>query len=279
MEQVTKKQLARPLMFSMLVAYLALLGYWHFTRPIDPEDLLAEDFEHQRVSRVKQAFASRPSTTPPPLPEPRDEVRIVSGTLPSLAPPSQPRADQYTYYKELASRYGQRVTGLTVIGVRGLAPNGARHASEDNATPYDDTFVVLNPGRENAIELLGSTHAGQLVSSLSPAGVAQIKPGRYVAHPGGVFAEMDCWLVTTRGGSQEIPCLRDRNGNGFIDPAEVRSPSIATEILFHNGRYDAYGSSIGCQVLPPWNMEIFINRLGPSTVFDFLLIDANRPIP
>ena len=49
----------------------------------------------------------------------------------------------------------------------------------------------------------------------------------------------------------------------------------ASEILFHNGCGYFYGASRGCQVLPPGEMQRFIEVIGPNTGFDYLLIDAN----
>ena len=52
----------------------------------------------------------------------------------------------------------------TVLGLRGIDPQGARHDSNQNVGPYDDTFVVLQHdanGDAQVKELLGSTHAGQ----------------------------------------------------------------------------------------------------------------------
>ena len=65
----------------------------------------------------------------------------------------------------------------TILGLRGLAPDGSRHDSSENIGPYNDTFVILKG--EALFELRGSTHAGQKSSSISPGGVAQIRPGSF----------------------------------------------------------------------------------------------------
>lgn len=218
----------------------------------------------------------------PALPESEVEKKsprfaFEQGTMPQLAPQALNEEDKYEYYAALSTRLGLSPTGITVIGFRGLAPDGIRHPSSDNASDYDDTFVILKPGRKKVWKLLGSTHAGQSRSSLSPGGVAQIQPGIYQADPSGEFAEMPSWLVTTRSGEERIPCWRDYDADGSIGMWEKELPSKATEILFHNGRYADYGSSIGCQVLPPQLMQRFIGAIGESTSFDYLLIDANLP--
>lgn len=216
---------------------------------------------------------TEPARTPPRKEKPG--YTFEPGALPELAPFS---ADRYEYYAALATHLGAQPSGLTVIGLRGLDPNGRRHPSSDNATDYDDTFVVLDPSRRQVWEFLGSTHAGQTVSTLSPGGVAQIQPGFYRADPCGEFADMPCWLVTTRSGGERIPCWRDADGDGSISAAEMSNPTTATEILFHNGRYYDHGSSIGCQVMPPDLMETFIRVVGKSRSFDYLLVDANLPM-
>lgn len=200
------------------------------------------------------------------------------GALPQLAPRAFNKQDKYAYYAELSAHFGMRPGGITVIAFRGLAPDGTRHPSSDNASDYDDTFVILKPGGKKVWELLGSTHAGQSRSSLSPGGVAQIQPGLYQADPCGDFADMPSWLVSTRSGDERIPCWRDYDADGSIGLWEKELPSKATEILFHNGRYTDYGSSIGCQVLPPQVMQRFIAAIGETNSFDYLLLDANVPL-
>jgi hypothetical protein len=200
------------------------------------------------------------------------------GQAARLAPRGAKREARYAYYAALTSQVGLPPSRLTVIGFRGLAPEGRRHSSADNASDYDDTFVLLDPVRRKAWELLGSTHAGQQSSTLAPAGVAQIQPGLYRAEPCGLFADMHSWLLTTRKGEERLPCWRDSDADGLIGPAERRAASTATEILFHNGRYNDHGSSIGCQVLPPAGMRELIRIVGSRNGFDYLLLDANRPL-
>lgn len=196
-----------------------------------------------------------------------------------LAPRSLDSASRYDYYAALASQFHLQPSRTTVIGLRGLTPNGRRHPSGDNMSDYDDTFVVLKPQEGTAREFLGATHAGQAASSLSPSGgVAQIHPGLYTAIPIGNFNSMAAWWITSPWGDGELPCFRDKNANGFIDPDERHRTLYATEILFHNGRQQDYGTSIGCQVLPPDAMQNFIRTVGAQECFDYLLIDANRPL-
>ena len=215
----------------------------------------------------------------PPLPAgemvERSQVGPYRGDLPAHAPRYLSAGQSFDYYREMARLHGLSVQGPTVLGLRGLAPNGARHSSDENATPYDDTFVLLLPDSERAVELLGATHAGEASNPLSPQGIAQIEPGLYRATPSGPYLGMSSWYVTTRFGSGYLNCRRDVNGNGYIDEGEKRADFRASEILFHNGCGYYYGASRGCQVLPPGEMQRFIEMIGANTGFDYLRIDAN----
>ena len=208
------------------------------------------------------------------------QFMVMEGAQVQLAPQRLTGSERYDYYAALASHHsGQEPTRTTVLGLRGLAPDGSRHSSGDNMSDYDDTFVILRPSVRKSRELLGSTHAGQATSTLSPPeGVAQIQPGVYWAEPCGDFNGMAAWWLTTGWGNGRIPCWRDGNGDGFISQAEKGKPMIATEILFHNGRNDTYGTSVGCQVLSPKRMKAFIETVGEGVAFDYVLVDANRPI-
>lgn len=233
------------------------------------------------------AMASRPqarslvpvSSAPArPAEPPRRRFVFSPGGEVRLAPASLRGTDRYDYYAGLAAKYGLNPVRTSVVGLRGLSPDGRRHPSGDNMSDYDDTFVVLQPATRQARELLGATHAGQAVSSLSPGGVAQIQPGIYRAVPVGEFNGMPAWWVTTVWGDGRIPCWRDANGSGFIEANERNRSLKATEILFHNGRNNDYGTSIGCQVLPPQRMRDFVAAVGEAESFDYVLIDANLPI-
>ncbi|HIB67450.1 MAG TPA: hypothetical protein EYO33_20700 [Phycisphaerales bacterium] len=268
-----------PVIVALTVCYLTLLGYHHFTRPVQDQDVLVSgDFAREIPKELTRSKPVRQilEKTRAPLPGPESKFTFHPGSRPQLAQKHLGPKARYEYYQELATELGYQLDGLTVLGFRGISPDGKRHPSGNNSSPYDDTFVILNPSTGTVTTLLGSTHAGQPTSTLSPGGVAQIKPGSYRAVPAGEYAQMDCWLVTRPSGEEQVPCWRDANGNGFVDSQEKRSGLTATEILFHNGRYPDYGSSIGCQVLPPELMERFIREVGSENSFDFILIDANR---
>jgi len=270
--------LKRVLLVSFVLCYLGLLGYHHLNRSteIEAEDILASEEFRREIPKEIASLVPTEKHVEKISPQKSGRSPFQPGSLPTHAPSNLRGEARFGYYKDLANYYGLNIRGVTVIGLRGLAPSGVRHDSEDNASMYDDTFVVLDPEQKTAVEFLGSTHAGQFVSTLVPSGVAQIKPGRYRAEPCGEYADMPCWLVTTRTGNESLPCWRDADGSGYIEADEKATQLVATEILFHNGRYEDYGSSIGCQVLPPKLMERFIQEVGVENTFDYLLIDANR---
>lgn len=212
-----------------------------------------------------------PMDAPAPAKPPAPVKKQVAAPKPPVRQPSK--------WELMAARCGFPVdpNQTTVIGLRGMAPDGRRHPSSDNMSNYDDTFILIKNGQVKVF--LGSTHAGQPSSSYSPDGVAQIKPGRFRAVPCGEYADMPCWLVTTQYGIEHLPCWRDADRDGYISEAEKwRSDRVghtASEILFHNGRYWDHGSSIGCQTMPPDTMRKFIELVGVDQSFDYILIDVN----
>ncbi len=206
--------------------------------------------------------------------------------LPHIPPRDLPVSERFAYYKAQVEAHGGTVGGTTILGLRGLAPDGARHDSNENVGPYNDTFVVLKQtpeGEQRIFELRGSTHAGQRSSSLSPGGVAQIRPGNFQCVPNGPHNDMPSWHIRTLDDSGNIPAWRDIDKNGYISPAEKRKAEsngvFATQILFHNGVSNDHGHSIGCQTLPPRTMTQLIDLLGRDQSFTYTLIDANRPTP
>lgn len=202
--------------------------------------------------------------------------------LPSIPSHNLPKAERYAYYKGLVTAAGGTVPEGqdTVLGLRGLAPDGKRHDSNENIGPYNDTFVVLTSDQD-VKEYRGSAHAGQKSSSLVPQGVAQIRPGNYKTVYNGHHDGMPSWHVRQPNDSGRIPCWRDTNKNGYISASEKKKAESANEtagaILFHNGKFEDHGSSIGCQVMPPKNMRSFIEEIGVGNAFNYTLIDANVP--
>ncbi|CAN0311060.1 unnamed protein product, partial [Phaeothamnion confervicola] len=195
---------------------------------------------------------------------------------------------KYDYYKGLVeANQGKIEDGVdTVLGLRGLGKDGTRHDSAQNIGPYNDTFVLLSKdgaGQPSVTELTGSTHAGQKSSTVSPDGVAQLRPGSFQATPHGEHDGMPSWHITTQSGDDHVPAWRDVNKDGYISGQEKaqaeKAGTTATAILFHNGKFADHGSSIGCQVMPPEVMQSFISLVGVDKSFNYTLVDANVATP
>lgn len=210
------------------------------------------------------------------------------GARPEIPSRDLPVEERFAYYKGLIeSNEGVFEPGTpALLGLRGLAPDNQRHDSAQNTGPYNDTLVLIHrqpDGTALLKEYRGSTHAGQKSSSLSPGGVAQLRPGNYKTIDHGNHNDMPSWHFVTLGGQDEVPAWRDVNKDGYISSKEKakaeRENCTATAILLHNGVNEDHGRSIGCQTLPPRSMQDFIDTLGEHTPFKYTLVDANQPTP
>jgi peptidoglycan hydrolase-like protein with peptidoglycan-binding domain len=217
--------------------------------------------------------------------------RTEAPTTPTLAPSSMSEAQKYDHYAAIVRQNGGQVNPdgrPTVLGLRGLAMDGTRHAS-DSTRRYDDTFVVLSrdaQGQPHVRELRGATHPGQTRSSLSPdvtrdgvGDVGTIRPGNYEVVPNGNHGGAASYHVRTQGGSGSIPGYRDTNHDGrFTDSERAASQSrgdTLTGVLFHQGNTTS-PRSIGCQTLAPDDYRDFMRAVGGSRGrFNFTLVDAS----
>ncbi|MCA9797582.1 MAG: peptidoglycan-binding protein, partial [Candidatus Eremiobacteraeota bacterium] len=174
---------------------------------------------------------------------------VQAGQLPQI-PKGLDTQGQYNYLKGLVEANGGKFdpNRTTVVGLRGLSPDGKRHSSGDNVGPYNDTFAVLKKGKDGQPSVQyfqGSAHAGQKRGPAS-GGVAQLRPGNYSVAPNGQRYGMPSYHVRTQDGSGSVPAYRDRNGDGKISDTErqfaERNNTKATAILFHNGKFQDHGS-------------------------------------
>lgn len=214
--------------------------------------------------------------------------REILTDLRNLTTPLSP-LDDFKYYEKIALKKGVK-PGFRqlVIALRGMAPNGHRHRSEENVGPYNDTFLVLHryPNGETSVRaFLGSTHAGQASSLRIPAvyaGVAQVRPGLYYARSYATYHRLWSWHVVSNESDHRgaLPSWRDKDKDGFLSLEEKRLAEkngvTANEILIHNGIDDDTGNSIGCLTLPPDVMVDFISHVGHKNSFPLLLLDANQ---
>ena len=212
----------------------------------------------------------------------------------SLADPNLSTAEQYEHYKSLIEANGGKINedGATVLGLRGLGVDGARHDGTSNVGGYDDTFVVLRngPNGEPTVQTFqGATHANQRSSGASYGpdangnnvrGVAMLRPGSYDVD----FATNNyqgrwggAYHVKTQDGNGYVPAYRDTNADGQISASEryaaEQNGYQASSILFHSGK-GAAPSSIGCQTITPGRHNDFVNAIGRNG-FSYTLLDAN----
>ncbi len=213
---------------------------------------------------------------------------LPRGSRPEIPAANLPVEERFAYYRGVVeSNQGVLEPGIpTLLGLRGLAPDNERHDSAQNIGPYNDTFVLLHRDSQGGPilkEFRGSTHAGQKSSSLSPGGVAQLRPGNYKTIDHHDHNDMPSWHFVTLQGQNEVPAWRDSNKDGYISSREKSKAEeagvTATEILLHNGVNQDHGRSIGCQTLPPKLMQQFIDTIGEHTNFKYTLVDANQPTP
>ncbi|MBN9419347.1 MAG: hypothetical protein J0I12_28085 [Candidatus Eremiobacteraeota bacterium] len=218
--------------------------------------------------------------------QPAPEAPSVTPLIPSIPPASAGLSERFNYYQRLILARGGKLTrGTTVLGLRGISPDGRRHPSSDNIGAYDDTYVILrrdSKGQPQLSEFLGSTHAGDSSDPSVPQGVAQLRPGHYKAQPYGHHHQMPCWLVVNHKGSKHVRAARDVDADGSVSPDEVQLAegrgTTASDILFHNGIWEDRCASIGCLTMAPDTHSAFVHALGARTPFDFTLVDANEPI-
>ncbi len=205
-----------------------------------------------------------------------DGVGAVLGRM--LHPKSKMRR-QWDHYAKVVLAHGGAVNPggqPTVLGIRHVG--GA-------STRYGDRFIVLTANHKVRM-FTGSTHPGQSSSSLSPdvngdgvGDVGMLRPGSYRVVANGPHKGKPSYHVVSRTtGSDAIPGFRDTNHDGRYSGAEKsaskRRGDRVSEILFHVGLWGS-PSSIGCQNLPPDQIDRFVSAVGgPGASFSFTLIDG-----
>lgn len=252
---------------------------------------LGEAAAGQQANNPDAAQADTPGIDPnqPTVPGQPGQVNLAD---PNLSP-----TEQYEHYRRLIEANGGEINGdgATVLGLRGLGVDGARHDGTSNVGGYDDTFVVLNrgPNGEPSVQTFqGATHANQRSSGASYGpdqngrtvrGVAMLQPGNYdVDFAGGNYQGRwgAAYHVKTQDGNGYVPAYRDTNADGRISSAERSAAEQngyqASAILFHSGKYNA-PSSIGCQTLLPGQHQAFSDAVGRGG-FNYTLLDANNAV-
>lgn len=200
----------------------------------------------------------------------------------NLASRGASAADRKAYYRSVVTEF----TGdpcqdkVWVLALRGACPDGTRRDTGYNAGGYTDTVIVISPGEGAVEEFRAATHAGAERSSDFPFGVAQLRPGRYLAEPLHGSAET-AWTLSTGEGSPVLPAWLDRDGNGFLsaeekDLDEHYGTTTKSMVLCDGGDTKRPGR-VGAQTLSPEDFPKFVAAVGKRQSFNYLLLDANRP--
>ncbi|MFC1706820.1 peptidoglycan-binding protein [Planctomycetota bacterium] len=208
----------------------------------------------------------------------------------ALADRSGTQEEQFKHYERLvqanggtiADRAGQR----TVVGLRGLSPDGEIHGEATrDIREYTDTFVVMwkdRDGRAHVEHFEGSTTTGQKrtqfggtpdVNRDGKKDIAHLEPGTYFYRRTRYKGE------SAYGGAGRVPVSRDTSHDGHISEAERRASERRGDtggaILFHRGDRSA-PRSVGCQTLSPAEFNSFERALGRDRNFSYTLIDPRR---
>ena len=196
--------------------------------------------------------------------------------------------EAYRAYAALAIEGGLTpVAGtITVLGLRGLAVDGANHATAFGHA-FDDTIVVFRADGASVLRFAASTHPFELhgvagvpdVNGDHVADVGMIRPGVYdVAGRDRLIAGVASYAVT-QGGSGRLPGWRDVDHDGILTDAERSAAEQRhdglTDILFHQGDGPAAPAAVGCQVLPGDAIRSFISAVGGAKAkFRYVLVDV-----
>lgn len=196
--------------------------------------------------------------------------------------------EAYRAYAALAIEGGLTPAAgtISVLGLRGLAIDGANHATAFGHA-FDDTLVVFAKDGRSVLRFAASTHPFELhgvpgvpdVDGDRVADVGLVRPGVYdVAGRDRLIAGVASYAVT-QGGSGRLPGWRDVNHDGLLDDdersaADRRHDSL-TDILFHQGDGPAAPAAVGCQVLPGASIRSFITAVGGAKAkFRYVLVDV-----
>jgi peptidoglycan hydrolase-like protein with peptidoglycan-binding domain len=230
--------------------------------------------EVRRRAQLEEARRRQQPTTT----QPSGSTETSGNTPVTLAPRGASEREKFEHYAAIVRSRGGQVCAdgkPTVLGIRGTDINGNRHETT-SARRYDDVFVVLTPdGR--AQEFKGSTHAGQVTSSLV-SHVGRINEGNYQVAQSGVGSHRGqrSFHVTTLSGNGNIPAVRDLNDDGRFSASERATAqqrrTTQDGILFHVGD-EGSPHSIGCQTIPPSQYQRFLNAVGRRG-FSYTLVQS-----
>ncbi len=201
----------------------------------------------------------------------------------NLAAREAAASDRQAYYRSVVTEF----TGdpcedaVWVLALRGTSSGGARRDSSHNTGGYIDTLIVIQPVGGEVAEFRAATHAGADRSSDFPFGVAQLRPGRYLAEP--IHGQPDqAWSLTTGDGSPALPAWLDRDGNGVLSAEEKALDehygTTTKSVILCDGRDSKRPNRVGAQTLAPEDFQRFVAMVGKRQSFNYLLLDANKPV-
>ncbi len=201
-----------------------------------------------------------------------------------LAEPGANASQNKDYYRAIVTEFtGDLCRDTTwVLGLRGMAPDGSRRDSAQNTGGYVDTWVVITPGEEPVGVFRSATHAGTARSADQPFGVAQLRPGRYLAEPLHGGPEVAWTLLGQQQSSSKLPAWLDRDGNGVLSDEEKaldeHYQTTTKGVAIRDGGDALRPQRVGAQTLSPDDYKSFVAMVGKRQSFQYLLIDANRPV-
>ncbi len=192
-------------------------------------------------------------------------------------------SERQAYYRSVVTEF----TGdpcedkVWVLALRGTASDGSRRDSSHNTGGYTDTLVVIQPVGGEVAEFRAATHAGTDRSSDFPFGVAQLRPGRYLAEP--IHGQPEqIWSLATGEGSPVLPAWLDRDGNGILSAEEKALDehygTTTKSVMLCSGQDGKRPSRVGAQTLAPEDFTKFVSMVGKRQSFNYLLLDANKPV-
>jgi hypothetical protein len=194
--------------------------------------------------------------------------------------------EAYRAYATLAAASGAAPAPgtVTVLGLRGLSVDGAKHGTSFERS-FDDTLIVLGADGVTALRFAASTHPFERkgvpgvpdVNGDRVADVGMIRPGVYdVAGRDRLIAGAASFVVT-QGGAGKLPGWRDVDHDGLLTDderaASERRNDGLTDVLFHQGE-GAAPPAVGCQVLPASAIRAFTTAVGGGHArFRYVLVD------
>lgn len=200
----------------------------------------------------------------------------------NLASRGASAVERQAHYRAILREFtdGAGEEEVWVLALRGACPDGTRRDTGLNAGGYVDSLIVIAPGDGPVEEFRAATHAGAQSSPDFPFGVAQVRPGRYLAEPVR-DPQGTAWVLSTGNGSPALPAWLDRDGDGVLSGAEKELDehygTTTKTVYLCDGMDPKRPGRVGAQTVAPEDYPRFVATVGTRQSFNYLLLDANRP--